>query len=111
MSLSDVKPKSKTTPEPIRLSSIRIINRILYVNNDPGMNYLLPLDNGWKLNELADHIMRACVEYDVKANYESARYLALRLTKEMVKNAPPKRESIADAIAAAKDEGYYLDWN
>ena len=68
------------------LRSVRIIGRILYINNDPGMNYLLPLGQCWRVNDMADEIMRACFEYDVKANYESARFLAVRLAKEILKD-------------------------
>ena len=68
------------------LRSVRIIGRILYVNNDPGMNYQLPLGHCWRVNDMADEIMRACVEYDIGANYESARFLAARLAKEILKD-------------------------
>lgn len=83
------RPNRKSIPSvPTRehLKRVRIINRILYVNGDPAMNYKLPLDNGWRVNDLADEIMRACVEYDVIANWESARFLALRLVKEILKD-------------------------
>src|ERR1700752_676154 len=86
MSECDVKSQSKNGLTTIRLLSVRIINRILYINNDPAMNYMLPLDNGWRANDLADEIMRACVEYDVTTNWESARFLALRLVKEILKD-------------------------
>lgn len=96
---TDTSHNEKGRIKLLRLSSVRIINRILYINNDPGMNYLLPLDNGWRVNDLADEIMRACVEYDVIASYESARYLALRLVKEILKD---KRQF---------DGGFELGWD
>lgn len=70
---------------PPRLLSVKIINRTLFVNGDPVLNYLLPLDNAWRVNDLADEIMRACAIYDVIAKYENARYLASVITKHIIR--------------------------
>lgn len=83
----------------VELQSVQIINRIVYINSDPGMNYILPLDNGWRVNELADEILRACVEYDVSANRENAKFLALKLVNEILKD---KRHF---------DGGFVLGWD
>ena len=81
-------------PLVISLSSVRIINRVLYLNNDPVMNYMLPSDNGWRVNELADEIMRACAAYGVIAKYESAHFLASRLVRQILKEQRQVRGGI-----------------
>ena len=80
----------------IRLSSVKIINRVLYLNNDPAMNYMLPADNGWRVNELADEILRACAQYGVITKFESARFLASRLVKQILKEQRQTKGGLFD---------------
>jgi len=68
----------------LALAGVRLIGRTLYVNNDPGMPYLLPLSNGWKVNELAQEIIRAGVEYDVTISWKNAKTLAIDIAKQIV---------------------------
>jgi hypothetical protein len=67
------------------IASVRLIGRTLYINNDPGMPHLLPLTNVRTLQELAEEIMMACVEYDMPATWEAAKHLAVLLVKQIEK--------------------------
>jgi hypothetical protein len=66
------------------LTSVRLMGRKLYVNNNPCMPYLLPLSNGWTVNELAENILRACAEYNVDMNWDGAVFLARSIAKEAI---------------------------
>lgn len=70
----------------VQLKSLKYRNRMIWINGDPYLNHLLPLDNGWRVNDLADEIMRACVDYDVNAEWDAARSLALSIMKQVCKD-------------------------
>jgi hypothetical protein len=66
--------------------SVCIINRTLYLNNDPALNYMLPLCNSWTLNDLTREIVRATIEYDLRIDWKDAEFLASKLTTQIMRN-------------------------
>jgi len=65
------------------LKSIRLINRVLYLNGDPSLTYLLPAFQ-WNIPELIDLIRRACNEYDLVVTYQAAKFLAENLALKVL---------------------------
>lgn len=76
----EIKPKLPTA-----LRSVSLINRILYLDNNPALNYILPLTNEWTAKELASEIMRACVEYDKTVTWQGAFFLAQKLIADSLR--------------------------
>lgn len=70
----------------LALASVRLIGRTLYVNNDPGMPYLLPFSNGRRVNELAEEIVRAGATYDINITWKDAKILAVIIARQIVKD-------------------------
>lgn len=68
-----------------QLRSVKLVNRILYLNSDPTLNYLLPVSNGWTVDELASEIWRACAQYGIITDWNDSKFLALQLHKDVVK--------------------------
>lgn len=68
-----------------RLSSVKIVGRIGYLNSDPALPFMLPY-GAWKVNEFADQIVRACVDYDIIATWDAAKFCALSIAKQIVKD-------------------------
>ncbi|AFU58634.1 hypothetical protein Ngar_c17010 [Candidatus Nitrososphaera gargensis Ga9.2] len=67
------------------LKSVLLVNRTLFLDNDPRCNYLLPLTNGITVNEFASEIMRACANYDKSVTWEGAKFLARELLESDTK--------------------------
>lgn len=80
-----------------RLYSCKLVSNRIYINSDPAMPYQLLHE--WRVNELADEILRACAEYDITANWEQAKFLAVKIAKQLLKD---KRQI---------DGGFELGWD
>ena len=78
----DACNSGRAAPEPIYLKSVRLIGRILYVNNDPGMPYQMPYQ--WTTKELVREIERACIDYGVIATTQRASLLAQSIAKSLI---------------------------
>ena len=100
-------------PQKPKLWSVKVVSNKGYLNTDPAMPFLLPFGQ-WKVNELADQILRACADYDILATWDQAKFLALAISKAVIKetfDTFSAKEDPADSVSAAQSEGYYLDWN
>jgi hypothetical protein len=86
--MTTIATSSLERPNPIKqpLMTVRIIGRVLFLNGDPGLNYLLPLSNGWEINDLAREILRAAAGYDLMIAWHSAKFLASKLLKQIMKD-------------------------
>lgn len=73
------------TMRPVRLHSVKVVGRIGYVNSDPAMPFMFPV-GAWRVNELAEHIARACVEYDIEVKWDNAKTLALSIAKKILRD-------------------------
>lgn len=67
------------------LRSVKIVGRIGYLNSDPAMPFMLPF-GAWRVNDLRDKIMLACIDYDIAATWNNAKVLALKLAKEIIRD-------------------------
>jgi len=82
-----------------RLMSVKIVNRIIYLNGEPTLNYILPLSNDWRINDLTCELIRACAIYDIIVAWHDAKFLASKLLKEVLRD---KRQSSG---------GFELGWD
>ena len=70
----------------LALESIKVIGMVAYLNKDPAMPFRLPLNN-CTINEMAEAICRACVDYELAVTWEAAKNLALAIGKSIVKDS------------------------
>lgn len=75
---------------PVR--SVKMRNRVIWLDGDPFQNYILPLTNAYSINDLAKEILRACAEYNRSLSWEGAQYLAKVLLKNADRNGDARLE-------------------
>ncbi len=63
------------------LQTVKAVGRFGYLNSDPAMPFPLP-SSEFGVNELAQTIQRAAVEYDLITTWESCQFLARGLASK-----------------------------
>lgn len=76
------------------LHSVKMKNRVLFLDGDPFLNYQIPLYNEWSLNDLASEILRACAVYDRTLNWDGAKFLALGLVADTMEDGDDGEDPI-----------------